>query len=52
MNRKGFSLNESLLSLFILIICISLLTCCIYAIHKQKGMMIDETINKEWFYSP
>lgn len=43
-------MTEALFALFIILLCISLLWNNIEIVFNSKGWIIDEKINKEWFY--
>lgn len=52
MDRKNaFLLAEALFALLILLISISLLWKGVDLLWKDGGWIIDEKINKEWFYN-
>lgn len=48
---NGFILMDGLLGLLIVALCATLLFQVIFVLKKDTGMYIDETIQKEWFYS-
>lgn len=50
LNKNGFLMTEALFALFILLLCISILWNNIEIVFNSKGWIIDEKINKEWFY--
>lgn len=49
--NNGFSLVEALLALMIVLMCIELLFGCVYVLRMNKDFVIDETIEKKWFYT-
>ncbi len=51
MKINGFGLAESIVSLLILLIAITILASCIQSLNHQKEMIFDERIEKEWFYT-
>ena len=49
--NNGFSLMESILALLIVSICIQILIGCICSISNQEERILNEKIEKKWFYS-
>lgn len=49
--NNGFSLNEALLSLFIVSICAQLILSCVHVLKQQEDLIINEKIEKKWFYT-
>ena len=49
--NNGFVLEDALFALLIVTISISLLFCIIQLLPKGNELIIDEQINKKWFYS-